>query len=118
MEKYLKSRSNTKDDPQEYRQIVENLKNFMTYLEEKHIINSKQYLNEKDTANLIQDLLKLDLNKFDSDGKNNQLLACSPVTKSLSKARNSRFKSSRKSDQPTTMNMLQKKIPERSGSEA
>ncbi len=44
--------------------MVGNLKEFLTYLEEKNIINPRQLENEAEVSNLINDILKLDLNKF------------------------------------------------------
>ena len=59
--KYMKA---TKD-PKEYQETIQNLKDFLQYLEDKHIINCKQLESNKDEMhNLIKDLMKLDLNKF------------------------------------------------------
>jgi len=46
---------------------VENLNHFMHFLEEKRIIDPKNYDNEKEAQKLIKDLMKLDLDKFNKD---------------------------------------------------
>lgn len=44
---------------------MENLREFLTYLEDKKIINTSKLENNKDEMNnLIKDLMKLDLEKF------------------------------------------------------
>lgn len=54
----------------EYDETLQNLKDFLQYLEDKKIINTKNLENNKEEmSNLIQDLMKLDLNKFSN--KNN-----------------------------------------------
>ena len=45
-------------------ETLQNLKDFLQYLEDKNIINSKQLENKEEMSNLISDLMKLDLNKF------------------------------------------------------
>ena len=46
-------------------EILQNLREFLTYLEEKNIINtSKLENNNEEMNNLIKDLMKLDLAKF------------------------------------------------------
>ena len=45
--------------------ILQNLREFLQYLEDKNIINSSKLENNKDEMNnLIKDLMKLDLAKF------------------------------------------------------
>lgn len=49
----------------EYEETIQNLRDFLQYLEDKNIINCKKLENDKEEmTNLIQDLMKLDLNKF------------------------------------------------------
>jgi len=44
---------------------LENLREFLTYLEDKNIINTSKLENNKDEMNnLIKDIMKLDLAKF------------------------------------------------------
>ena len=46
-------------------EILQNLREFLTYLEDKNIINTSKLENNKEEMNnLIKDLMKLDLNKF------------------------------------------------------
>jgi hypothetical protein len=46
-------------------EILQNLREFLTYLEEKNIINTERLENNKEEMNnLIKDLMKLDLEKF------------------------------------------------------
>lgn len=47
-----------------YEDMINNLKEFLQYLEDKNIINPKQLEDEKEINNLIADILKLDLTKF------------------------------------------------------
>lgn len=47
-----------------YEEMVNNLKEFLQYLEDKNIINPRQLEDEKEINNLISDILKLDLTKF------------------------------------------------------
>lgn len=47
-----------------YDDMINNLKEFLQYLEDKNIINPKQLEDEKEINNLISDILKLDLTKF------------------------------------------------------
>jgi hypothetical protein len=55
----------------EYEDTLQNLKDFLQYLEDKKIINTKNLENNKEEmSNLISDLMKLDLNKF--SGKSGQ----------------------------------------------
>lgn len=44
--------------------MISSLKEFLVYLEDKKIINPSSLENQSEVQNLIQDLLKLDLNKF------------------------------------------------------
>ena len=48
----------------QYREIIENLKKFLAYLEDKGIVKMAQYDSEIECGNLILDLMKLDLSKF------------------------------------------------------
>ena len=46
-------------------EVFSNLKAFLQYLEKKKIINITEVVQDKDQVNaLIQDIMKLDLNKF------------------------------------------------------
>lgn len=46
-------------------EILQNLREFLCYLEEKNIINTERLENNKEEMNsLIKDLMKLDLAKF------------------------------------------------------
>jgi hypothetical protein len=46
-------------------EILQNLREFLTYLEDKKIINTERLENNKEEMNtLIKDLMKLDLAKF------------------------------------------------------
>jgi hypothetical protein len=46
-------------------EILDNLREFLQYLEDKKIINSQKLENNKEEMNnLIRDLMKLDLAKF------------------------------------------------------
>lgn len=40
---------------------LQNLRDFLMYLEEKNIINGRQLEDKKEVNNLIEDLMKLDL---------------------------------------------------------
>ena len=51
-----------------YDDMINNLKEFLQYLEDKQIINPKQLEDEKEVNNLISDILKLDLTKFKGSG--------------------------------------------------
>ena len=57
-------------DSSDNQETLQNLKDFLQYLEDKNIINSKQLENKEEMSNLISDLMKLDLNKFSSKGVN------------------------------------------------
>lgn len=50
-----------------YEDMINNLKEFLQYLEDKNIINPKQLEDENEINNLISDILKLDLTKFKGD---------------------------------------------------
>ena len=68
--KYIKSTQigiDTSKEAQEYDETVQNLRDFLQYLEDKQIINCKNLENNKEEMNnLIKDLMKLDLKKFNS----------------------------------------------------
>ena len=52
-------------DEQVNEEILQNLREFLCYLEEKNIINTERLENNKEEMNsLIKDLMKLDLAKF------------------------------------------------------
>jgi hypothetical protein len=53
-----------------YEEMINNLKEFLQYLEDKNIINPKQLEDEKEINNLISDILKLDLTKFRGNNDN------------------------------------------------
>ena len=55
---------NTPDDEQVNEEILQNLREFLTYLEDKNIINTSKLQNKEEMNNLIKDLMKLDLAKF------------------------------------------------------
>jgi hypothetical protein len=57
-------------ESQDYDETLQNLRDFLQYLEDKKIINSKYLQNNKEEmSNLISDLMKLDLKKFTSKSK-------------------------------------------------
>jgi hypothetical protein len=66
-------RKHYEDDPsfttQDYDSMLDNLREFVGYLEEKKIINTSQLQDEKEVNNLIKDILKLDLTKFQPQKK-------------------------------------------------
>jgi hypothetical protein len=69
--KYIKKKQNEeKNIPNDTGEVVneeilQNLREFLTYLEEKNIINTdKLGDNKEEMNNLIKDLMKLDLAKF------------------------------------------------------
>lgn len=53
-----------------YEEMINNLKEFLQYLEDKNIINPRQLEDEKEVNNLISDILKLDLTKFKGGNDN------------------------------------------------
>lgn len=53
-----------------YDEMINNLKEFLQYLEDKNIINPRQLEDEKEINNLISDILKLDLTKFKGSNEN------------------------------------------------
>ena len=61
--KYIQ-RSNDIEIDQDYDEAIVNLKDFLTYLENKNIINGEQLEDKSEVNNLINDLMKLDLSKF------------------------------------------------------
>ena len=52
----------TKDEEPEV--IIQNLRDFLTYLEAKNIINPQKLADKSEMKNLIKDIMKLDLSKF------------------------------------------------------
>uniref|UniRef100_A0A7S3J8P9 Uncharacterized protein n=1 Tax=Euplotes harpa TaxID=151035 RepID=A0A7S3J8P9_9SPIT len=54
-----------------YEDMINNLKEFLQYLEDKNIINPKQLEDENEVNNLIADILKLDLTKFKGSNDKN-----------------------------------------------
>ncbi|CDW77508.1 protein kinase domain containing protein [Stylonychia lemnae] len=68
--KYIKQtkfndQNSLQNEDSEYEETIQNLKDFLQYLEDKSIINCKNLQNnQQEMTNLIQDLMKLDLNKF------------------------------------------------------
>lgn len=63
--KYIQNNAEVKID-QDYEETINNLKDFLGYLEDKNIINGQQLEDKKEVNNLIKDLMKLDLSKFHS----------------------------------------------------
>ena len=52
-------------ESQQCDETIQNLKDFLQYLEDKNIINCKKLeTDQQEMSNLINDLMKLDLNKF------------------------------------------------------
>lgn len=70
--KYIKKNSEIEID-QNYEETLKNLKDFLGYLEDKNIINGQQLEDKKEVNNLIKDLMKLDLSKFNSLKKESML---------------------------------------------
>lgn len=55
---------------------LQNLRDFLMYLEEKNIINGRQLEDKKEVNNLIEDLMKLDLfNNIKGDKGANLILS-------------------------------------------
>ena len=52
--------------------IVNNLREFLTYLENKNIINPQKLSDQKEMKSLIKDIMKLDLTKFSKPRNNSQ----------------------------------------------
>ena len=49
----------------EYEETLDNLREFLQYLEDRNIINPKKLkINSEEFNNLLGDLIKLDLKKF------------------------------------------------------
>ena len=63
--KYIQ-KSNDIEIDQDYDEAIVNLKDFLEYLEDKNIINGEQLEDRSEVNNLIKDLMKLDLSKFQS----------------------------------------------------
>lgn len=61
--KYIKQTGELEID-QKYEDTLNNLKDFLEYLEDKNIINGQQLEDKNEVNNLIKDLMKLDLSKF------------------------------------------------------
>lgn len=78
--KYIKSNKNTSSNvsgprtlasqvdaassPEQTEEIIRNLRDFLTYLENKGIINQSKLQNKEEMKNLLKDIMKLDLTKF------------------------------------------------------
>ncbi len=63
---YIKENHLFKDRGSDYDETLQNLTDFLQYLEDKKIINCKTLENKHEMNNLINDLMKLDLCKFNS----------------------------------------------------
>lgn len=61
--KYIKQSSEIEID-NDYEDTLNNLKDFLWYLEDKKIINGQQLEDKNEVNNLIKDLMNLDLSKF------------------------------------------------------
>lgn len=61
--KYIQKNSEIEVD-KGYDDAISNLKDFLSYLEDKNIINGEQLEDKAEVNNLIKDLMKLDLTKF------------------------------------------------------
>ena len=75
MRKFIKVKqpTATEEEKQEKNElIIQNLRDFLTYLENKNIINPKRLSDEEEMNNLIKDIMKLDLNKFSKPRANSQ----------------------------------------------
>lgn len=59
-----KQNNKTIEDTEQTEEIVENLRDFLTYLEGKNIINSQKLQDKEEMKNLLKDIMKLDLTKF------------------------------------------------------
>ena len=59
-----KQSNKTIEDQEQTEEIVENLRDFLTYLEGKNIINSQKLQDKEEMKNLLKDIMKLDLTKF------------------------------------------------------
>ena len=114
-----------------YEDMINNLKEFLQYLEDKNIINPKQLEDEKEVNNLISDILKLDLTKFRGEneqpsgvGKKRSGSQSHPKEQTDMKqsnfhkrsgservnSKNKRLKDSRHSDTPNADNLTGKRI--------
>lgn len=115
-----------------YDDMINNLKEFLQYLEDKNIINPKQLEDEKEINNLISDILKLDLTKFKGGDPHNVSTNSKKRSGSQSNAKddnnlkqshfhkrsgsekvsskNKRLKDVRHSDTPNAESLLQKRI--------
>ena len=51
--------------------IIQNLREFLNYLENKNIINPQKLSDQEEMKSLIKDILKLDLSKFSKPRRNN-----------------------------------------------
>lgn len=69
--KYIKKNTEIQID-QGYEETLENLRDFLGYLEDKNIINGQQLEDRHEVNNLIKDLMKLDLSKFHNLRKMNE----------------------------------------------
>ena len=83
--KYIKRKqspdgSKPSEEEEANEEILQNLREFLGYLEEKNIISSKQLQSKEEMDNLIKDLMKLDLAKFSKNrqGSNYRRGSASP----------------------------------------
>ena len=67
-----KQNNKTIEDTEQTEEIVENLRDFLTYLEGKNIINSQKLQDKEEMKNLLKDIMKLDLTKFSKPRTNSQ----------------------------------------------
>ena len=70
--KYIKKNNEIEIDSY-YDETLKNLKDFLGYLEDKNIINGQQLEDKKEVNNLIKDLMKLDLSKFNHLKKSGEI---------------------------------------------
>ena len=69
--KYIKLRPESQPTPtaeapveESEETIIQNLRDFLTYLENKNIINPQKLSDQSEMKSLIKDIMKLDLSKF------------------------------------------------------
>lgn len=114
-----------------YEDMINNLKEFLQYLEDKNIINPKQLEDEKEVNNLISDILKLDLTKFRGENSDMPGIGSKKRSGSLNNkeqkdmkqsnfhkrsgservsGKNKRLKESRHSDTPNADSLINKRV--------